>query len=103
MVDKRAASVLASSKVAAVCELVDNIIPSQTKKKAKEKQTKQTQNEQRGKKTKILYTPILPRLSVRRVLCNIKFSKINILYSAILPGLFRRDFYDTEFGEVISK
>ena len=94
---------LASSKVAAVCELVDNIIPSQTKKKAKEKQTKQTQNEQRGKKTKILYTPILPRLSVRRVLCNIKFSKINILYSAILPGLLRRDFYDTEFGEVISK
>ena len=103
MVDKRAASVLASSKVAAVWELVDNIIPSQTKKKAKEKQTKQTQNEQRGKKTKILYTPILPRLSVRRVLCNIKFSKINILYSAILPGLLRRDFYDTEFGEVISK
>ena len=94
---------LASSKVAAVCELVDNIIPSQTKKKAKEKQTKQTQNEQRGKKTKILYTPILPRLSVRRVLCNIKFSKIYILYSAILPGLLRRDFYDTEFGEVISK
>ena len=33
MVDKKAASVLASSKVAAVCELVDNIIPSQTKKK----------------------------------------------------------------------
>ena len=102
MVDKRAVWVLASSKVAAVCELVDNIIPSQTKKKAKEKQTKQTQNEQRGKKTKILYTPILPRL-LRRVLCNIKFSKINILYSAILPGLLRRDFYDTEFGEVISK
>ena len=78
-------------------------LKSLSKKKAKEKQTKQTQNEQRGKKTKILYTPILPRLSVRRVLCNIKFSKINILYSAILPGLLRRDFYDTEFGEVISK
>lgn len=66
MVDTRATSVLASSKVVVVCILIDGIIPSQTKKKAEGKQTKQTQNEQRGMKTKILYSTILSRL-LRRV------------------------------------
>ena len=60
MVDERATSVIASSKVAAVCELVDNIIPSQKKKNLKKNKPNTHRTNKGGKKAKILYSPILP-------------------------------------------